>query len=270
MGKKSILDKFYTKKSVAEYCYTELKHSISLEDYDLLIEPSAGSGNFLSLFPENKRLGIDLLPEGKDIKEGNWFEYEVPIAFKKVAVIGNPPFGERNKLSKDFIKHGLKYNNVFTIAFVLPNVFKKYTNQSMLPKNWAIKDIIELPKNSFILNNKDYHVPCSFFIFTKEPVEKDLRFNVEKYKTHSDFELVKKEEADFFILGASLSTVKKIEEVNKNNRGYYIKSNINKEELIERFKNTNWKKYQNSSANGGVAWFSRLELIRAYSLEFDN
>lgn len=269
MGKKCDLDKFYTKKNVAEFCYASLKNSFSLEEYDLFIEPSAGSGNFLELLPKNKRLGFDLLPENREVVEKNWFDFDVPTHFQKVIIVGNPPFGERNKLSKEFIKHALKYKNVFTIAFVLPDVFKKYTNQTMLPKNWAIKEIISLPRNSFLLNGEDYHVPCSFFIFTKEPVEKDLRFDVEKYKSHKDFDFVKKESADFFVLGASLSTVKKIEDVNKNNRGYYIKSNIDKDKLIERFKSANWKRYQNSSANGGVAWFSKMELIRAYSLEFN-
>jgi hypothetical protein len=41
-GRKNLLDKFYTKSDIAKMCIDK----INLSDFDLIIEPSAGSGSF--------------------------------------------------------------------------------------------------------------------------------------------------------------------------------------------------------------------------------
>lgn len=260
--KKCLFDKFYTKKEVV----AKVISVINFNDYDFIVEPSAGNGSFTSFIPSEKSISLDLVPESDDIIEMNWFDYNIPEKYKKVLVIGNPPFGNRNKLSRDFIKHALSFNNVYTVAFILPNVFKKHTNQKIIPKNMVISHIIDLPKDSFLHNGLDYHVPCSFFVFTKNSNFKDLRFDVDKYMQHKDFKVVKRDECpDFYVMGAALNTVKEIKDVHPNNRGYYIKSNINIDELKRRFKDGNWLKYANSSVNGGVSWFSKPEMFFAYS-----
>jgi len=58
--------------------------------------------------------------------------------------------------------------------------------------------------------------------------------------------------------------LKNIEDVTPTNRGYYIKSNIQPEKLKSFIKNINWNKFGNSSANGGVSWFSKPEFIKIY------
>ena len=124
-----------------------------------------------------------------------------------------------------------------------------------------MKKFWELPKNSFTINGEDYHVPCTFFIWEKSEGV-DLRINPDDYKTN-DFEIVKKEDADFFILGASPNTVKQINEVKATNRGYYIKAkNKSKSELIQIFKNLDFKGL--SSANGGVSWYDTVTLLKQY------
>ena len=263
MGKKCDLDKFYTKEEVVR----DLLKYINFNKYDLVIEPSAGNGSFSNNILSNNLVSLDIAPEKENILKMNWFDYKISIEYNSVLVIGNPPFGTRNDLSKLFIEHALSFNNVRTIAFVLPNVFKKHTNQKIIPKEFRLAKIIDLPKNSFLLENKEYNVPCSFFIWTKEKGINDFSFDIEKYKSHPDFSFVKKEEADFFILGASPKTIKKIEEVTSTNRGYYIKCNINKEYVMDNFRSINWSEQGNSSANGGVSWYSMPELIKTYEDE---
>lgn len=260
MGKKCELDKFYTKESVA----IDLIKYLDLEKYDLIIEPSAGGGSFSRNLPKDKLIALDINPESPEIIEKDWFSYEIDRNKKNVLLIGNPPFGNRNNLSKGFISHALLYNNVDTIAFVLPNVFKKHTNQNIFPENWRLAKIVDLPVDSFLLEGVDYNVPCSFFIWTKNAGINDFSFNEELYKEHPDFSFVKKEEADFFILGASPKRIKNINDVESTNRGYYIKSNISIERLKSYFENINWSEYGNSSANGGVSWYSKPELIKVY------
>lgn len=262
MGIKENLDKFYTKRNVA----LNLINKIDLSDFDCIIEPSAGAGNFSEQIEHENIIALDLKPENKNIIEQDWFEYNIPEEYNNVIVIGNPPFGIRNNLSKKFIKHALIFDNVKTIAFVLPNVYNKHTNQNVFPKEWKLINIIPLEKNSFTLNGEDYNVPCSFFIWTKENSNIDLRYNENDHKTE-DFEFVLKKninEADFFTMGASPRVIKNREEVDPKNRGYYIKSKIDLNVLKERFKTIEWSKFGNSSANGGVSWYTKSELIKVY------
>jgi len=261
-SKKIEMDKFYTKSKIAELCISK----INIEEYDLIIEPSAGNGAFLNILIDNKKestdvIGIDISPENENILKKDWFLFNIDKKYNKVLIIGNPPFGKRNKLSKKFITHSASFDNVKTIAFILPNVFKKHTLQKVIPKDFRIKEIIELPKNSFMIENKEYHVPCSFFIFDKS-LGKCLRFDESKYTETPDWNFSNKEDYDFFILGASPKTILKTP--NKNNRGYYIKikNNKNLNNIIKKFESIKWN--GNSSVSGGVSWFTKPEIVKIY------
>ncbi len=257
-SKKKTLDKFYTKESVAIQC---IKH-LRLTDYDTVIEPSAGSGVFSRNIKHKNLIALDLEPEHESIKKQDWFEYEPKQKSKNTLVIGNPPFGLRNKLSKAFIEKSIALPTVTTIAMILPNVYKKHTLQKIFPNGWRLKKIVCLPDNAFTVDGEEYHVPCSFFIFDKSEGT-NLMFDELKYSVCSDFEYSNKHDADWFVLGASPSTVKKLKEVTPTNRGYYIKSTgISKKELKIKFENTYWN--GNSSANGGVSWLTKPEIIKSY------
>lgn len=256
------MDKFYTKKEIADYCINKL----NLNDYDFIIEPSAGAGSFLNSLPDPK-IGLDILPENKLIKQMSWFDYIVPDFYKKVLVIGNPPFGKRNFLSKKFIKHAAKFNNVYTIAFILPNVFKKHTLQKCIPSHFRLKDILPLKEDSFEIDGNSYHVPCSFFIFEKSD-GKCLRFDPSLYKETDDWYYSTKNDFDFFVMGASPTKTKDFP--NAKNRGYWIKvKNPNK--IIEVRNNFSLLSVKgNSSVNGGVFWLTKPELVKAYKEHFDS
>ncbi len=95
---------------------------------------------------------------------------------------------------------------------------------------------------------------------------KDLRFNIEVAKT-SDFIFSNHSGYyDFFVFGASPKKI--IKKPHPNNRGYFIKSQIEPSTLKERFKTINWK--GNSCANGGVAWFTKYEIIHQYNQFFND
>jgi len=249
------LDKFYTKPEIVDMCLTHIDFS----RYDFVIEPSAGNGSFYNKVTHPNKIGLDLAPEHPDITEQNWFDYQIDFSHENVLVIGNPPFGKRNLLSKQFIQHALSFYNVSTVAFVLPNVYMKYTNQKIIHSRYRISHIIPLPRNSFTIDNKEYHVPCSFFVFDKSQGE-DLRFDVDLYKTCPDFEFTDANDYDFFVMGAAPNTIKDAPTV--NNRGYYVKSFIELTELEHRFRTMEWDSF--SSCNGGVAWRTKPELIKCY------
>ena len=91
------LDKFYTKQEVAKKCLSVL----DLDKYDAILEPSAGSGAFFYLLPENKREGIDIAPDlEEDILEADFLQYfPAWSGKKKYLVVGTPPFGKNRSLA---------------------------------------------------------------------------------------------------------------------------------------------------------------------------
>ena len=190
-------DKFYTKESIAK----TLVDILDFNEYDFIIEPSAGSGSFSKLLPKDKSIALDLFPENDEILQGDWFEYKVDPKYKSVLIIGNPPFGKSNILSSQFIKHSTSFNNVETVAFILPDVYNKHTLQKYIPKEYKIIKIVKLPRNAFTLSGNTHHVPCSFFIMKKNSNEKDLRQNPNKRSR--DFDFSNKADYDFFIFGAA-------------------------------------------------------------------
>jgi len=256
------LDKFYTKEDIAIDCINK----INLTEYDLVIEPSAGSGAFFNNLYIDNKIGLDLHPESSEIIEMDWFDYQIDKKYKNVLIIGNPPFGKRNKLSQNFLKHASSFDNVKTIAFILPDVYNKHTLQKAIPTEFRLKNIIRLPKNSFEVDGVDYHVPCSFFIFDRSE-GKCLRFNPMNYIDTKDWIYGTKNDYDFFVMGASLKTVK--EEPEETNRGYYIKvrKNISINKVKNNFINGDWNGF--SSANGGVSWFTKPEVVKAYREQYE-
>ena len=214
---KDELDRFYTKEVVAKQCIDTLLQFC--DDSDLFVEPSAGSGAFFNQLPTNK-IGIDLSPAASGVFRQDWLKFYVP---KGCVVVGNPPFGSRNSLSKAFIKHALSGAKI--IAFVLPASYKKETMQKVFPDDWELVSVTDLPDNSFLLDREDYHVPCVFQVWRKVNGEstQNLRESCKVKKATEDFCFTSKEGADYFIFGASPSKILEKYLVKPSNRGYYIK-----------------------------------------------
>lgn len=250
---KVLFDKFYTKEDVVDLCLKEIDLSI----YDTIIEPSAGNGSF------SKKLdciAYDIEPEDSSIIKQDFLQLK-EISGNNKLFIGNPPFGSRSCLAKDFIKHSIELG-ANTIAFILPDTFNKYTNQKVFPKEWKLLKVIKLPKDSFLVNNDSYHVPCSFFIWSKILNGKDLRDI--KYTSCEDFIFLKRgsTEADFSINGCN-GKVKELKDITNTKAEHYIKViNKNVKEVKERLSNINYN--FNSSVNGGNAWINQSDIIKSY------
>lgn len=117
-------DAWMTSKSTAELCcknflkdYPELKNK-------LWVEPSAGTGNFIEAARkcgvENVK-GFDVEPHHDDVVKQNFFSFS-PLFddfFKGSVVFGNPPYGKRQKMSIDFIRHAFHLGADY-VAFLLP------------------------------------------------------------------------------------------------------------------------------------------------------
>lgn len=253
------VDKFYTQVEVAKECIDLVP---DLNTYDLIIEPSAGSGNFSS---QLDCIAYDIEPEGDNIIKQDWLTTK-PIKDKHILVIGNPPFGTRSSLAKTFIRHS-QFIGAETIAFILPDTFSKLSNQSvsLFPENWKLIVEHKLSNSNFTIqeSTKPYYVPCTFYVWTKR--DSNINLRQIKIEINEDFEFLPRgdQKADFTINGNS-GKVKELYEVTNNKAEHYIKAKRKSaEELKEIFKNLNYTFL--SSVNGNNAWIGQQEILKAYT-----
>ena len=227
-GQKDKLDRFYTPITVVEQCLKLL----DLSQYDCIIEPSAGTGNFCKYLPNVK--AYDIAPEAENIEQADWLTLDKNIfnSYSNILVCGNPPFGEQSKLAIAFFNEAAKFAN--TIAFILPLSFKKDSVQNRLSLDFSLTDEIILQDCAFLLKNaQTIQVPCVFQVWkrTNKPREKV------KLKTTSDiFSFVSKEEADFRIQRVGGNAGKASFDLTKSpSSNYFIKnhSSLTNEEFID-------------------------------------
>lgn len=253
------LDKYYTRKHIVKKCMVH----IDTNEYDCIVEPSAGAGAFLDHIHHGNTIAMDICPENNRVITQDWLKYNISEEYRRVLVIGNPPFGVNHSLSNAFILHSLSFQNVQTIGFVLPNTYKKHTRQRIIPDNWRIRSIEDLGNDAFMYDGEVHHMPCSFFVFDKSNGD-DMRVQIhpDMYKESLDFYFTNSTQYDFFMFGAVPSKI--IKRPTPNNRGYFIKSKgIGLDRLLNRIQSVNWA--GNSCANGGVAWFTKPEIVMQYN-----
>lgn len=159
-------DKYYTKQYIADY-YSNIVYEKYNDLYDY-IEPTAGNGAFLNIIPNIK--GYDLKPEKDNIIKLNVFNNSFN---EDNIIIGNPPFGLSGNLAIKIFNYIASFN-VKAICFILPKSFKKDSIKNKLDLNYSIIFEQDLIKNSFIVDNKPYDVPCVFQIWEKSTPRKKI------------------------------------------------------------------------------------------------
>jgi hypothetical protein len=168
-------DKFYTRKEVVEVCCKAIKKTIDIHfSNDLIIEPSAGNGAFINCIKKmcDNYLFIDIEPRNRSVRKFNYLDFEMPpdIDFRKIHVIGNPPFGRMSSMAIKFIKISCEFCD--TLSFILPKGFKKELAKRHFPPQFHLVYQIDLPNDSFVLNGEYYKVPCVFQIWVKKDTKR--------------------------------------------------------------------------------------------------
>jgi len=175
------LDQFYTKPSIVEH----VLGMVDCSKFDLIIEPSAGAGNFLKRLPPNKCIGIDLAPAASGITTKDFFDF-VPGEAGTVLTIGNPPFGKNSSTAVKFFNHAAQFSNC--IAFILPRTFRKPSVINRLDNNFHIVEQRLLPVDSFYTpTGESYSVPTVFQIWERRDT---CRPKIKTLTSHPDFEFV--------------------------------------------------------------------------------
>jgi hypothetical protein len=227
---RNTVDKYYTKKTTVDLCVSLLQH---ISERDTIIEPSAGDGAFIQqlLKLSNNCLFYDLLPEHPQILKQDFMDLKPPTTPDKIHIVGNPPFGRQSSLAIKFIQKSCSFAD--SVSFILPRSFKKQSMKNKFESHFHLIKEIDVPENSFLVNDKEFDVPCIFQVWVKqnEPREK-----IEK-QVPVNFEFVKKEEEpdiSFRRVGVNAGTIS-YDIINKSVQShYFIKVDRAKVELLKK------------------------------------
>lgn len=269
----SQLDQFYTNKDIAEKYYEILKTKVNMDNYDVLFEPSAGTGSFYDLMDPMKRIGIDISPKHKEIIQRDFFDF-TPDKTKKYICIGNPPFGRVCSTAIKFFNKCTSFADC--IAFIIPRTFKRVSIQNRLNLYFHLVYSEDIPLAPCCFTPKMAE-KCCFQIWIKNPV---LRKQVVYDKKHKDFNFVRMgpkdkkgqptppKDADFAMkaYGSNCGEIKEIGLMSLRPKSWHwITSNIDKRLLIERFNSLDYSISEDTVRQNSIG---QQEVIYLYKKRF--
>ncbi len=165
------IDKFYTCDKSVQLCIKALSCALDISKDDVCIEPSAGGGAFVKCIKDifNNYAFYDIKPDHEEIIAQNFLELDTNLfqnKYGKIHILGNPPFGRQSSLAIKFIKYSANFAD--TISFILPKSFRKDSMKKHFPAKFHLLCDIDMPSNSFTIENKTHDVPCVFQVWQKQ------------------------------------------------------------------------------------------------------
>ena len=235
---RNTIDKYYTKDIVVELCLNIVTKYIQINPDELIIEPSAGNGSFITgikSITSNFKF-YDLEPDNDEIIKQDYLLYDYDIikeTYSKMHIIGNPPFGRQSSLAIKFIKKSCEFCD--SVSFILPKSFKKDSLKKTFPLNFHLIFEIDLPDNSFLVDGVEHNVPCIFQIWEKKLTNRVVNGKLEPVN-FMFVENTENPDISFRRVGVNAGTIdKKIDEKSiqshyfiKFTNGKPIADNINK------------------------------------------
>ena len=265
------LDKFYTIPSYSKKCIDKVFELYDKSSFDLIIEPSAGNGSFYNQLECDNKIGIDISPENKNIIKMDFLKYTPQSHINNILVIGNPPFGKISSIAIQFFNHSAKWANV--IAFIIPRTFRRPSVQNKLNNMFHLiydEDVSTKP----CCFTPQMSVKCCFQIWEKKETERPF---IDLPTKHQDWKFLSfgpideykqptpPDGADFAMraYGGKIGEIEKIKLSELRPKSWHwIKSNINKEELINRFNQLDYSDSLNTARQNSMG---RGELVRLYN-----
>lgn len=252
---KRIDDKFYTKEEVIK----QLISLVNLDEYDMIIEPSAGDGRFLKYLPSQKTIALDIAPEGENILQMDFFNFKIDKHYNNILVIGNPPFGKNSSLAVKFFNHASQFAN--TIAFIVPKTFRKPSIQNRLNLNFHLIIEQELVTDEFDYYGKEIKVPAIIQVWEKRA---ELRMIIKQDYNNDYFDFVDKDNnPDLAVRRVGFYAGKCFKEwEDKNiNTHYFIKvKNIDKDKVYNILNSIEWE-HNNTVGSRSI---SKPELVNEF------
>ena len=263
--KRNTIDKYYTKDIVVELCLNLVKKYIEINTDDLIVEPSAGNGSFITgikSLTSNFKF-YDLEPDNSEIIKQDYLLYDYGIvknAYSKIHIIGNPPFGRQSSLAIKFIKKSCEFCD--SVSFILPKSFKKDSLKKTFPLNFHLIFEIDLPDKSFLVDGVEHNVPCIFQIWGKKNVNRIVN---EKLEPNNFIFVEQTENPDisFRRVGVNAGTIdKKINE--KSIQSHYFIKFTNEKSTTDNIQNLSIITYDFNNTVGPRS-ISKQELIKEFN-----
>ncbi|WP_186083141.1 Eco57I restriction-modification methylase domain-containing protein [Burkholderia gladioli] len=263
------LDQFYTNPRLAQRLFDDLiaDHlGDRLSDEVRWLEPSCGTGAFLSLLPEGA-IGVDLDPKCPGAVQGDFLTWTLPAPAegddRPLMVVGNPPF-----------KHDIAFFNrcaelgAERIAFIVPRSWEKPSVQNQLDRTFHLVHEEVLPLDAFVFEGKLAKVPTVFQVWERSDVQRPLTVLP---ATHRDFAFVTYEQrgdADFAIqrIGANAGTIKDLgaPHLSKNSHRFVrVTNRAQVAEVRAVFDAVDWSPIKARVA--GCPSISNPEMVQAYT-----
>jgi hypothetical protein len=271
------MDKFYTIPTISLNCIKTIGSKYNWDNWDLVVEPSAGNGSFLLQIPTDKKIGIDILPEHPDIIEMDFFDYcphplQLPcIENSNILVIGNPPFGRVSSIAVKFFNHSAEWASV--IAFIIPKTFRRVSIQNRLNRMFHLVYDDDIPSEPCSFT-PPMQAKCCFQIWEKKEEPRDI---IKLSNKHDDWEFLPygpldirgqptpPKGADFALLayGGKCGTIVNtgLDKLSPKS-WHWIKSKISIPLLIERFGLLDYSLSKNTARQNSIG---RGELVKLYS-----
>lgn len=259
--KRNTIDKYYTKDSVVELCLNQVRKHIQIDTNDLIIEPSAGNGSFITgikTLTSNFKF-YDLEPDNIEISKQDYLLYNyssIMNTFNKIHIIGNPPFGRQSSLAIKFIKKSCEFSN--SISFILPKSFKKDSLRKTFPLKFHLIFEMDLQDKSFLVDGIEHNVPCIFQIWEKKNVNRIVSEKLEPL----NFMFVKKTEnpdISFRRVGVNAGIIDTSID-NKSIQSHYFIKFTNKKSINDNINNLSTITYDFNNTVGPKS-ISKQELI---------
>lgn len=275
MKSKPTNDKYHTSPNFVKQCISHIDFS----QYDLIFEPSAGCGSFLSRLPSEKSIGIDIAPDRDNIIELDFYSIRKVINVldlkkntdKKYLSIGNPPFGYMSSMAIEFFNDCAIFSD--TIAFIVPRTFRKTSVTNRLDLHFHKIHEVLAPKNSFLVMDpmsdnlvSEYDVPCVFQIWHRKDTKRTKIEPVTKCK-HFDF-VDSKKDADFALRRVGVAAGSTFEKDNVAKQSHhFIKAKL--ESCRDIFDSIIWGDDSAKYDTAGNPSLSKDELINAFLKQLD-
>ena len=264
------LDKFYTIPSVAQMCLDRLGERFPWDSWDLVVEPGAGNGSFLTRIPVVNRVGIDIAPEHDEVLLDDFLTWSPPQGLSNILVVGNPPFGRISSLAMKFFNHAAHWAS--GIAFIVPRTFRRISVQNKLNAHFHLEYDIDIPMEPCSFT-PPIAAKCCFQIWRRRA---ELRETVAMPTVHPDWDFLgfgpldtdeqptPPDGADFALLaygGQCGRIVSTGLGALRPKSWHWIRSNIDVEVLRARFQTLDYTVGGNTARQNSIG---RGELVRLY------
>jgi hypothetical protein len=260
---RNTIDKYYTKSNVVNQCLDKIKEYINIHENDLIIEPSAGNGAFISGIKQltSNYKFYDIIPENPEIETQDYLSlnYNFTKNFQNIHCIGNPPFGRQSSIAIKFIKKSCEFCN--TLSFILPKSFKKESLKKTFPLEFHLLFEMDLDYKSFLVDGVEHDVPCIFQIWAKKDYKREITEKIEP----TNFIFVKKTETpdiSFRRVGVNAGNIDKNINEKSEQSHYFIKFTNNK--TIDENMDNLAKIQFNFNNTVGPKSISKQELIKEF------